>query len=691
MKLSLTVLFLFCLVTAYSQSTERDTTTIELQPVEIKPYFSQQSILKLTSSGHTLSSNILAAQSPTSLTTALNNVAGIRMEERSPGSYRVAMRGSLIRSPFGIRNTKIYIDEIPFTDAGGNTYLNLLDLHSIADIQLIKGPDGSLFGANSGGVIRINPFGFNTINNEVSLGLMTGSFGTFQENVNINRKVNEKYQFAFNQAYLTSDGYREQSALKRHSIQTAQQYSYSAKGKLKLFALYTDMQYQTPGGLTQIQYEENPKAARPASGPNPSAKDQQAAIYNKTFYAGVMHEYIISSKLAHFIGLYGSYTDFENPFITNYEFRTEKNIGLRTFLSYLNQDNTLPFQFQIGIETSKGWNKINNFDNNKGIAGLPQAKDLLDNGQTNLFVRTQIDLTSKWLLEGSLGLNKNNIHYETFFPVENISKGQINFKDVWMPRIASSYEFSSQNALRASLSKGYSTPTIAEVRSSDNRINNDLLAESGVNYEVGYKYKSKSKFWLLDIALYQYHMKNSIVRKLHDSGVEYYTNAGEIKQKGAELSFWSYLNFNSNIIKSLQYNAAFTYNYYRFGDYVNLDKNFKGNKVTSVPDWTFNNALRISFSNNFQLDVNHNHTSSIPLDDANTVFADDYNLIQAKVSWSSFSTKFKTNVQLYIGSDNILNQTYSLGNDINAFGGRYFNAAPGRNFYIGTKLLLGKK
>lgn len=37
------------------------------------------------------------------------------------------------------------------------------------------------------------------------------------------------------------------------------------------------------------------------------------------------------------------------------------------------------------------------------------------------------------------------------------------------------------------------------------------------------------------------------------------------------------------------------------------------------------------------------------------------------------------------GIDNILNQKYSLGNDLNAMGGRYYNAAPTRNFYIGVK------
>src|SRR5690349_11599955 len=91
----------------------------------------------------------------TSLVPVLNTMPGVRMEERSPGSYRLSIRGSLLRSPFGVRNVKIYIDEIPLTDAGGNTYLNLIDVSALNSLEILKGPDGSLFGANSGGVVRM--------------------------------------------------------------------------------------------------------------------------------------------------------------------------------------------------------------------------------------------------------------------------------------------------------------------------------------------------------------------------------------------------------------------------------------------------------------------------------------------------------------------------------------------------------
>ena len=89
------------------------------------------------------------------LVPVLNTVAGVRMEERSPGSYRLSIRGSLIRSPFGVRNIRVYWNDIPLTDAGGNTYLNLVDINQLQSIEIIKGPASSMYGANTGGAVLL--------------------------------------------------------------------------------------------------------------------------------------------------------------------------------------------------------------------------------------------------------------------------------------------------------------------------------------------------------------------------------------------------------------------------------------------------------------------------------------------------------------------------------------------------------
>jgi Outer membrane receptor proteins, mostly Fe transport len=177
--------------------TAEDDKVTELESMEIIGHFNSRRILGFTGSAQVISSDDIEAQQTTTLLPALNNVPGLRMEQRSPGSYRLAMRGSLIRSPFGIRNVKVYLDEFPLTDAGGNTYLNLIDPASIALIHVLKGPDGSLYGANSGGVVRLQPKGFDVLQNQGSLLLSAGSFGLQQAQLSVQRSVSNDYSFSF--------------------------------------------------------------------------------------------------------------------------------------------------------------------------------------------------------------------------------------------------------------------------------------------------------------------------------------------------------------------------------------------------------------------------------------------------------------------------------------------------------------
>jgi iron complex outermembrane receptor protein len=46
---------------------------------------------------------------------------------------------------------------------------------------------------------------------------------------------------------------------------------------------------------------------------------------------------------------------------------------------------------------------------------------------------------------------------------------------------------------------------------------------------------------------------------------------------------------------------------------------------------------------------------------------------------------------VFAGIDNALDEKYSLGNDLNAFGGRYYNAAMPRNYYAGLSITLGSR
>src|SRR5215831_1283760 len=91
--------------------------TASLQNVTITAFAAQAKWKDVPASVAVLTKNNFQRYDHSSLVPAMNTIAGVRMEERSPGSYRFSIRGSLLRSPFGVRNVKMYLDDLPFTDA----------------------------------------------------------------------------------------------------------------------------------------------------------------------------------------------------------------------------------------------------------------------------------------------------------------------------------------------------------------------------------------------------------------------------------------------------------------------------------------------------------------------------------------------------------------------------------------------
>ena len=187
-------------------SAKKDTIT-RLQTVTVKGYLSEQPVISVPASVSVLGAAQLKLQPDNSFVSALNTVPGVRAEERSPGSYRLSIRGSLLRSPFGVRDVKIYFDDIPLTDAGGNTYLNAIDISGVPGVEILKGPDGSLFGANSGGVMLLSSTNKYVDSSYRSVGINTGSYGLFHEKANIQQQFG-KNLLSVKQSYQAYQGYR---------------------------------------------------------------------------------------------------------------------------------------------------------------------------------------------------------------------------------------------------------------------------------------------------------------------------------------------------------------------------------------------------------------------------------------------------------------------------------------------------
>lgn len=675
---------LVTLVSIYA--TAQVDTVKKLNEVVVKGYNNPQQLLRSANSVGVSDSSLIARQPSASMVSLINNIAGVRMEERSPGSYRLSLRGSLLRSPFGVRNVKIYVDEFPLTDAGGNTYLNLLDVAAIGDIEIYKGPQASSFGANTGGAVLIST-GLKA-SNSAEVNVSAGSYGLFHQTAKVQR-VFKNYKFSVTQGYQRSDGYRENSALERMYFQTKHQWDYNAKGSLSAFIFYSDLGYQTPGGLTTQQFAENPKSARPATATLPGAVSQQAGIYNKTVFGGISHQYQINEQLKHVVSVFGSYTDFKNPFITNFEKRLENTLGLRSFFDYTISNDEFKSKIQAGVETARSKTDFKNFGNNGGTPTVLRVDDDLRANQTFAFLQVNFDISKRWLIELGTSLNFYNYHYQSNFPIA-IAEQKRYFKTRLMPKLATSYLISQNLSARASAAKGYSPPTLAEVRPSDNLINTELNAEAGWNYESGLRFESTNKRFYVDANVFYFGLEETIVRRLRANDNEYFINAGGTKQLGTELqtALWLFKNDSPiAFLNGLQLRNGYTYSNFKFRNFNGTEGNFTDNKLSGVPAHVLTSGLNFDLKKHIYFYIQHYFTSSLPLNDANTAFAERYHLVELKAGISQLKLG-KTQLGFNFGINNLLNESYSLGNDLNAVGNRYFNPAAKRNFYTAINLKL---
>lgn len=621
--------------------------------------------------------------STTSFLPAINAVAGVRMEERSPGSYRLSVRGSTLRSPFGIRNVKVYWNDIPLTDAGGNTYLNLIDVNNITTAEIIKGPSASLYGAGTGGVLLLKSDAdfLSKSSNTFSASVNAGTFNILNEQISWYH-TQKKFSSHLQQAHVQSDGYREQSALRKDVLKWDAGIR-SGKHLFDLLFFYTDLYYQTPGGLTKLQMLQNPQQARPSSGSIPGAVQQQAAIYNQTIFGGIHHQFEINKKFSTESSFQLNHTSFVNPAIAVYEKRDETNSGIRTQLIYHQQIAVVDVQWVNGAEWLYNHARIDDYANHNGSADTLQLKDDLYTNQWFAFSQIQIAF-NRWSFNAGASINQQSLHFKRLTDANTDYINTYNPKMV-APRVAVLYKWNHTVSLYALAAKGFSPPSLAEVHPQDRIFHSELQPEYGWNIETGVKgnlFKNRLQF---DLALYDFELKDAIVIRNNAQGSQYFVNAGSIAEKGVELWMkFRVLHQSKTFISSLNVWGSYTYQPYFFSNYVQGTNNYSGNAVTGVAKNNLVMGIDLETHQNMYCHIQLTQTSSLPVDDANSEFADAFHLLQIKLGKHFNSSKMDTHV--FAGADNLLNELYSLGNDMNAAAKRFYNPAAGRNIYVGMSI-----
>ena len=658
--------------------------TKPLNEVVVKAYEQNRKVVDVGAPVSIVSKATLNRFSNLSILPAMNMNPGVRMEERSPGSYRLNIRGSSLRSPFGVRDIKIYWNEIPLTDPGGNTYLNELGFYNFQSIEIIKGTAGSLYGAGIGGAVLINSMPA-VWEKGVGVDYTGGSYNTNSTNVDL-RLGDADHRNIFAYTHQTSGGYRQQTQMRRDVGSWETAIKTSDRQTLHAYMLYSDLYYQTPGGLTQTEYNKNPRMARPPVAGQPGAVQAQAAIFQKNFTTGLSSTWHFNDHWQNTTAVYGAYTDFTNPGIRVYEYRQEPHFGGRTVFQYKTELSFGSLQLNAGAEAQKGFFETRDYANKAGVEDTLQTDDRLNAWTYLAFVQGDLKFSNGWTLTAGGSFNVNALDITRVSVIPPVTHA-IRFDNKLAPRIALLKKITPDISVYTSASRGFSTPTVQELEKSNGVVGPALQPENGIDYELGTRGSLLQGKLFFDVDAFFFHIRNAIVQRIDSFGVSYSVNAGGTNQHGLE-TFVSYqvLDRPTGFVSSLRLFISDTWHDFHYSSFTQDTSNFTGHRLPSVPPQLLVSGLDVLLHAGIYANVTYTYSDHVALNDANTAWAGSYNLLGGRLGFRRILPGGKFKLDVYTGIDNAFNVKYSLGDDFNAAAGRYYNAAPGRNWYAGASL-----
>ncbi|MEO7983696.1 MAG: TonB-dependent receptor, partial [Bacteroidota bacterium] len=547
-----------------------------------------------------------------------------------------------------------------------------------SSIEIVKGPAGSMYGAGTGGLVLMHTL--SPWQAGVSAEYITGSYNL--QNIFISARLGKnenRSQLSF--AHNQTDGYRVQSRMGRDNFSWVTKSVISERQQLSASVLLTDLYYQTPGALTLAEFTANPKAARPAAGGFPSAVNAKASIEQVNFLAGLTHRYKLTPAFTNYTTFYAAFAEIKNPAIRNYEKRDEPHLGGRTVFIYEKKQEETSWQLAGGSEFQHGFFNTSVFRNTNGIPDSLQTDDDIINVSNIYFIQGDISWKKKWFINGGLSLNKTKVNFTRLnkFPV--VTQNRV-YRNELAPRVTLKKIFAEVFSLTATVARGFSPPTTAELLPSTGVIDTRLEAEYGWNYEMTAGYDLFNRKLRLEATGFYFKLNNALVQRRDISGADFFVNAGDTRQKGIELTGDLLISSQHHFIDYYRINLAYTYNHFRYGSFIKGTDDFSGKTVPSVPSGTVSLLGDLQLKKGVYSNLTYYAASRIYLNDANTASAAAYHLLGLRLGWKKIVKK-KNKLNFYLGADNLLDENYSLGNDINAAANRFYNAAARRNYYVG--------
>ena len=605
-----------------------------------------------------------------------NLVPNLKLSE----SQAVGVNSLVIRGIPQIRNSDapvaFVIDGVTIADP---SLLNQ-ELFDLALIEVVKGPQGALYGKNAiGGAINIySKEPTNKSKNKITLGVGNGaalkagfiSSGAIKEDKVFYRVSTQVKDFG---GLLTNEFLNEKVDFKTE---------FTARGQLifKLspkFKASTTLQYiDFDGGATF--YSISPEDAaigayttyldpNPEKGNNVISHDVLGQSDMKNFYTNLNLEYSLDNVKLQSIT---SYNDVKRSTVGDLDYTTltVANFGL----DQGETNNTKSFNQELRITNRKTDTK---FDWSFGGFYQNVERDFFQSDATfsNAFAVTDYTatfktfavfgfldykLTDKLTASAGLRFDSDEFVLEDFLNVQTDKKKD----DVLQPKVSLAYQSNKDVLLYANYGRGYRAGGFNPKVTPE--FNRDFKGEISDNFEIGVKTSWWDNRFIINGAVFysDFTDRQQFAVDFTDfTPGNFNYNKSEITgfEVDTKTRVSKYLDilFNYGFVKSTIKEGGFTGG--PNGDAKDLSQ-FNGNNTSLVPQNNFNVGLESSIPFNekttLDLSVNYNGTGKIYWEDANEAqfTSNAYQLLDARATLSTGKVK------LSVWAKNILDQQYYL-------------------------------
>jgi iron complex outermembrane receptor protein len=624
-----------------------------LQTVYISKLHINDSLQNAPASIGILSKNDLVRNNNSDISIAVNTVPGVYMQSSNFTTNRISIRGIGARTPYGTNKIRAFYGNIPLTSGDSETTIDDIDVENINQIEIIKGPLSSVYGAGLGGAILISPKVSNPGQN-ANVSTVYGSYNLLKNSLNYTL---DKKSASLNINYhkLETDGWRENSAYNREGATISGELLRKASSKLTYFSNYTYVKAYIPSSIDKKTFDNNPTAAATTWLASKGYKQYRSAL------GGLGYDFKVLKNIKNTSSIFINYKDnYETrPFDVLHQYTFAS--GARTQFSGDLKIGKTASNFIIGIEYFSddyhGRNLENLYKQNNNLGSL--EGDLLTSVTQqrnfyNAFAQLRILLSKQFEFQTGLNVNKTHFNLDNTYP--SVSSEKYAYNAIWSPQFSLLFKPNSFQTIYASASRGYSLPSVDETLTANGNINADIKPESGYNYEIGTKFYFFNKTLYTEIALYRIEIKDLLVAKRIGDDQYVGVNAGETLHQGIEVSLNHLWRINPNL--SLNSYASASIGRYEFKNFVDSGNDFSGNKLTGVPANKANAGIAFNIQKGWTFSGDFLFVDKIALNDSNSDFTDAYKIINLKAGYR-FEILPKLESKLAFGINNLTNEHYA--------------------------------